>query len=61
MRDRRKELGLTQKDMAEKLGIARATYTNIELGRKDPSLRLALKIKEILKCSDDRIFENYYQ
>ncbi len=59
MRKRRKALGLTQREMAEKLGIARVTYTNIEGGRKDPSLRVALHIKKLLNCRDDSIFENF--
>lgn len=59
MRKRRKAIGLTQKEMAVKLGIARVTYTNIERGKKDPSLRVALLIKKLLKYDDDGIFENY--
>ena len=39
---------MTQKEIAEKVGIARNTYTNIELGVKNPSLNVALKIKEVL-------------
>jgi len=57
MRKRRKDIGLTQQEMAEKLGIARATYTNIERGTKNPSFKVALMIKKLLKCSDDKIFE----
>jgi putative transcriptional regulator len=56
MINRRTELGLTQEDVANMANIARSTYTNIELGYKNPSLTVALKIKKILKCKDDNIF-----
>lgn len=53
---RRKKLGLTQKEVAKRVGIARTTYTNIELGDKNPSLQVALRIKEALETEDDDIF-----
>lgn len=56
LRKRRKLYDLTQKEIAEKVGIARNTYTNIELGVKNPSLNVALKIKEVLSYFDDDIF-----
>lgn len=49
---------LTQKEIATLIGIQRATYTNIELGNKNPSLKVAIKIKDILKYNDDDIFLN---
>jgi putative transcriptional regulator len=48
----------THKSIAIALGVSRCTYTNIELGRKNPSLTLAIKIKELLSYSDDNIFLN---
>lgn len=56
MINRRKKLGLTQKEVAKRVGIARTTYTNIELGDKNPSLEVALRIKEALETEDDDIF-----
>lgn len=56
MINRRKELNLTQDEVAKKSGIARTTYTNIELGDKNPSLSVALKLKKVLKVKDDDIF-----
>ncbi|MBZ9633023.1 helix-turn-helix transcriptional regulator [Clostridium tagluense] len=60
LKKRRKELALTQKDLAEKLFVARNTYTNIELGNKNPSLLLALNIKRVLEYNKDDIFLNEY-
>lgn len=47
---------LTQEQIAQKVGIDRAYYTNIELGNKNPSFKVAVKIKKVLNCNDDDIF-----
>lgn len=47
---------LTHEEIAKKVGINRATYTNIELGRKNPSLDVAIKIKRELNYENDDIF-----
>jgi len=54
----RKIAGLTQAEIAKKVGIARSTYTNIELGIKNPSFNVATKIKRVLNINDDDIFLN---
>lgn len=56
LKNEREKLGLTQAELANMLGVARTTYTNIELGLKNPSFDLALKIKKELKVKDDNIF-----
>lgn len=56
LRDQRLKKELTQKELSEILGIARTTYTNIELGNKDPSLELSYKIKIALSYKSDDIF-----
>jgi DNA-binding XRE family transcriptional regulator len=43
----RKKKGYTQEQMAEKLNIARTTYTGYENGNVSPSLETALNIKKI--------------
>jgi putative transcriptional regulator len=47
---------MTQNELAEKVGISRAYYTNIELGNKNPSFAVAVRIKSALNTRDDRIF-----
>ncbi|WP_432409212.1 helix-turn-helix transcriptional regulator [Wukongibacter sp. M2B1] len=47
---------LTQMEIASLIGIKRATYTNIELGNKNPSFNVATKIKGVLGYQDDDIF-----
>ncbi len=58
MKTKREELGFTQAETAEKVGIARTTYTNIELGEKNPSFEIMLKLKEVFKVKKDDIFLN---
>ncbi|MFD2442896.1 helix-turn-helix transcriptional regulator [Bacillus sp. CGMCC 1.16607] len=55
---RRKELKFTQEQVAELSGISRAYYTNIEAGRKEPSMGVAKKIADALKTTVDQIFFN---
>ena len=52
----RMQKNLTQEQIAAKLQITRAYYTNLEQGRGNPSLKLASKIKEILNYEKDDIF-----
>lgn len=54
----RESQGFTQKQVAEVIGLARNSYTQIETGEKTPSLPVALKIKEALNYTGDDIFDN---
>ena len=54
--ERRKNKKLSQEQMAEKIGIERSTYSGYELGYFNPSMKNALKIKQILGYSKDDIF-----
>ncbi|WP_315109857.1 helix-turn-helix domain-containing protein [Clostridium intestinale] len=62
MRNILKELrltaNLTQLDVANRLKIGRTSYTNIELGNKNPSLDLAISIKKLFQYEKDDIFLN---
>ena len=46
-------MGLTQEDVADKVGISRAYMGYIEQGRNAPSLEVLDKIARILKISID--------
>lgn len=54
----RKKRGYTQEQMANRLKIARTTYTGYENGNFDPSLEIALLIKKALGYKNDDIFLN---
>ena len=46
---KRKEMGLTQEELADKIGVSRAYMGYIEQGRNAPSLEVLDKIARILK------------
>lgn len=49
----RKTRGLTQEQLAEKLGVQRATISNYEIGRRSPHLKELEKIAGVLGVSLD--------
>ncbi|MFO0939869.1 MAG: helix-turn-helix transcriptional regulator [Pirellulales bacterium] len=48
---RRKELGLTQAEMAEKLGITQPSYAYIEAGRREPGLNQMCRLASALETT----------
>ena len=56
LKEQRKNRKMTQAEIANKAGISRSEYTNIEIGIREPSFALALKLKEILGYRDDDLF-----
>lgn len=47
----RKTRGITQEQLAEKLGLQRATISNYEIGRRSPHLKDLKNIAEVLGVS----------
>lgn len=45
----RKELGMTQEELAEMVSVSRQTIISLERGRYNPSLKLAHDITKALK------------
>lgn len=56
IRERRKEEGLSQADLAAELGVTRQTINAIERGRYDPSLELAFKLAAYFDCRIEDLF-----
>ncbi|MDD7793663.1 helix-turn-helix transcriptional regulator [Clostridium sp. 'White wine YQ'] len=52
------ESELTQQEIANRLQISRSAYTNIELGKKNPSFELSIQIKKLFRYENDDIFLN---
>ena len=50
---RRKQFGLTQAEVAQKLGIASQSVTNYESGKTDPSIRNLISLSAVLGVSTD--------
>ena len=44
----RKQMDMTQEEVASKAGIARTSYTNIETGSRRPSVDVAKRIAAVL-------------
>ncbi len=55
----RMERGLTQEELALRLGVSRQTVISIEKGNYAPSVILALKIAKVFKLPVERIFRIY--
>ena len=55
--EKREELGISQKELAEKIGISQSFLCDIEQGRSKPSIDTALKIAEVLNIGDIKFFE----
>lgn len=53
---RRKEIGYSQEELAEKIGVSRAYMGFIEQGRNTPSLEVLEKIAKQLKLSLSNLF-----
>lgn len=41
------DLGLTSKEMADKLNLSKTAYSNLENGKKKPTIAIAFKIQKI--------------
>ena len=52
----RKERGLTQQALAEKLSVSRQTVISLENGRYNPSIRLAYDIAQVFGCIIEEVF-----
>lgn len=54
----RKDMGLTQKQVAEKLGVVESCYANWEQGRTEPSISMLRNLSIILNVSIDDLIHN---
>ena len=56
IRQRRKELGLSQEELARKCGVSRQTVNAIENNKYDPTLSLAFRLARELALTVDALF-----
>lgn len=56
LKEKRAELGLTQAELAERVGVTRKTINTVENGVFTPSTLLALKLAEALNEPVERLF-----
>lgn len=51
----RKSANLTQREMAQKIGVSRSSYTYYETGHVQPDITTLVKICQILEVSADSL------
>lgn len=61
IREKRDQLGISQKELADKCGIAQSTLCDIEQGRSNPSLPVAIKIAQVLEENSIQFFADDYK
>ncbi|RKH36367.1 XRE family transcriptional regulator [Corallococcus praedator] len=57
-REARTHLGLTQAEVAEKLGLAHMVYSRLERGKMLPSVQTLLRMCSVLRISSDELLGN---
>ena len=56
IREKRKDKGISQEELAKKCGVSRQTVNAIENNKYDPTLSLAFKLAELLNTTVDNLF-----
>lgn len=56
VKEKRKELRLTQEELAQKVGVTRRTIVSLEKGSYIPSLLLAMDLATALNIQIDQLF-----
>lgn len=56
IKELRAKYGLTQEDLAGKVGVRRETIVFLEQGKYNPSLQLAHDVARVLRTSIDDLF-----
>ncbi|MER5864852.1 helix-turn-helix transcriptional regulator [Kitasatospora sp. NPDC002040] len=57
LRELRSQQGLSQRELAARLGVSRQTVNAIETGRYNPALPLALGIARFFGCPVEEVFQ----
>lgn len=58
LKEERNRKGVSQKSIAETIGIARVSYARIENGERNPSVETAKKIADVLGFEWTRFYED---
>ena len=58
IREKRKERGLSQEELAKKCGVSRQTVNAIEKDKYDPTLALAFSLAKELRTTVDELFNS---
>lgn len=60
LKDARKIANLTQKEVADKLGVVESCYANWEQGRTEPNIFMLRKLCEILDINLDELINGNF-
>lgn len=58
MRERREELGITQPELAEMIGVTKGAISNYETGANSPKASMMFKIFKVLQCDANYIYQD---
>lgn len=58
LKDARKNAGLTQERLAQRIGVAKSTYTGYEKGNSEPNMYVLSKIMEVLKVDANYLYQD---
>ncbi len=58
IKDRRKELGMTQPELAEKAGISQGSISRVESGKLNPTFMVMIRICSALHMTTDELAGN---
>ena len=58
LKEKREEAGLTQQELADKVGVVRQTISNIECGLSRPSVETAQRIGKVISVNWVEFFES---
>lgn len=67
LKELREEVELNQEEVAKKISVTRATYSNYEIGRTEPSISILKDIANFYNvsidylCGNTNIRNNYYK
>lgn len=56
IREYRTRYRLSQEELAQKVGVRRETIGNLENGKYNPSLKLAMDIAKVFDCTVEELF-----
>lgn len=59
IKERREELGLSQEQLANMLGIGKSAVSNYETNVSSPKEKILLKLFNVLKCDANYFYEDY--
>lgn len=57
MREYRAKHNMKQEELAALVGVRRETIVNLENGRYNPSLKLAMDVAKVFSCTVEELFQ----